>query len=491
MNGNNIRSPNYFIARWFFIFGLVFTAFLFSCPVSAGVSSLTVGPVEAKTINSFLASVDKTKTNYIIKRYIYYKDDDLVCDYLRLAYTDNSIFLDDDKLCTTSLTLFDNYYWYTASDKYNEWEGSNNSLEPVKFSSSNEGSIRYGNKVVVSVVDCNVVSYSSGSSKYENEVDYDFNDLNTYPPDTINVVSPVDKIKTNSKYYTFSFKGKIKLGENDIEENVTPQIISKFIRNKFRYDFKSDKENLTGLSCLGAFKIDKEYSFTDEVMLQNFIDGKITFHNEKYDVTDFVDDFVCGVSGNYKEWNSKGYYNFIVNTSVYIGDSPGTNEYKFYFTVPYKFNGIFSYKTITVNYSLSRGLYVDENFDGLDDETTEVIPDSEIDIIYPDGFFYPSFSTSTPSNNTFNDGDVIQNNNNNIVLNNSSDVSKKEQNGILNMLDDGFRTTTGRFKSLNESFSGFKNTMSGIFSFFPSDVQNILFLSVILMSIFFILGLRR
>ena len=82
-------------------------------------------------------------------------------------------------------------------------------------------------------------------------------------------------------------------------------------------------------------------------------------------------------------------------------------------------------------------------------------------------------------------------NTNNITINNGSDVSDEEKNGVLNLIDGGLRATSERFESLSESFAGFKNTISGIFSFFPQDVQNVLFLAIILMAVFFVLGLRR
>lgn len=107
--------------------------------------------------------------------------------------------------------------------------------------------------------------------------------------------------------------------------------------------------------------------------------------------------------------------------------------------------------------------------------------------VYEDGQnegMYPyDFSKNGESN-------IIQN----VTVNNGTDgdnVSQEEKNGILNLLDNGLRATTQRMKSLNEAFNGFGKTMSGLFDFFPQDVQNILFLSIFLMAIFFILGLRR
>ena len=106
--------------------------------------------------------------------------------------------------------------------------------------------------------------------------------------------------------------------------------------------------------------------------------------------------------------------------------------------------------------------------------------------VYADG--------SVQGQNPYNFKDLVDSNINvqqNVVVNNGSEVTEEERNGIFNLIDGGFRATSERFENLNESFAGFKNTISGIFSFFPQDVQNVLFLSIILMSIFFILGLRR
>lgn len=111
-----------------------------------------------------------------------------------------------------------------------------------------------------------------------------------------------------------------------------------------------------------------------------------------------------------------------------------------------------------------------------------------VSYVYQDGSvqgMYPYNFTNEGISN------VNNSNTNNIIINSGSDVSGEEKNGILNLIDGGFRATSERFENLSESFSGFKNTMSGIFSFFPQDVQNILFLSIILMAVFFVLGLRR
>lgn len=91
----------------------------------------------------------------------------------------------------------------------------------------------------------------------------------------------------------------------------------------------------------------------------------------------------------------------------------------------------------------------------------------------------------------FDEGNSNINVNVNVNNNLDNNVSEEEKNGVLNLIDGGFRATSERFKSLNESFSGFKNTVVGIFDFFPSDVQNIFFLAIILMAVFFVLGLRR
>lgn len=70
----SIRSPNNIFIRWIFVFGIVFSGFFVnSFNVFANESeSLVVGPHNAESINSFLKTVDKTKTNYIVKRYLYY-----------------------------------------------------------------------------------------------------------------------------------------------------------------------------------------------------------------------------------------------------------------------------------------------------------------------------------------------------------------------------------------------------------------------------------
>lgn len=477
MNGNNIRSPNNIFVCWFFIFGLVF--------VPKNVFAYPIGNTNTSYIDNVISSCKERGYSYVVYELKTKVGDDKEMDSVHCAYSSSPVaYVDGVGFTGTFVSKYEGWHYRLNCISSSE-SGLPNTVYEISFDPS-----FYNSSPTTcysfTLLDVYIVDYAEGSDVY-GSLDYDKNDLKSYPLDTVCVTSPEGNIKTNSNYYTFTFKGKIKLEDGDIEESVTPQIISKFIRNKFRYDFKSDKENLTGLSCLGAFKIDKEDSFTDEVMLRNLIDGKITFHNEKYDVIDYVDDFSCGVGGDFKSWNSKGYYNFVVNTSIYVGDSPGANEYKFYFTVPYKFKGIFSYKTITVNYSLERGIYSDDDFDGIDDTSLEVIPDSEIEIIHP-GFVYPS--TSTP-NNTFNDGDVIQNNNNNVLINNGSSVSEAERNGILNMLDNCLRTTTGRLKSLGTSLVGFKDSMTGLFSFLPQDIVNLFYLGLSMTVIFFIFSLRR
>lgn len=100
------------------------------------------------------------------------------------------------------------------------------------------------------------------------------------------------------------------------------------------------------------------------------------------------------------------------------------------------------------------------------------------------GCFSPS--VTTPSSN-----DTIINNNVTVNNNDGFDVSEEEKNGILNLLDNGLRSTTERLQSLGASLTGFNENMKSLFLFLPDDVTNLIFLGICLTVVFFILGLRR
>lgn len=104
---------------------------------------------------------------------------------------------------------------------------------------------------------------------------------------------------------------------------------------------------------------------------------------------------------------------------------------------------------------------------------------------------YPYFFEEESSNGNGNGNSIVNNNNNNLTVNNGSDVSEEEKNGILNLLDNGLRSTTERLQSLGVSLTGFKDNVTDLFSFLPDDVVSLFYLAISLSVIFFILSLRR
>ena len=102
---------------------------------------------------------------------------------------------------------------------------------------------------------------------------------------------------------------------------------------------------------------------------------------------------------------------------------------------------------------------------------------------------YPYFFEESIINSNSNGNVTV--NNNNLTVNNGNDVSEDERNGILNMLDNGLRSTTERLKSLNFSLVGFRDNISSLFSFLPDDIVSLFYLGISLAAVFFILGLRR
>lgn len=123
--------------------------------------------------------------------------------------------------------------------------------------------------------------------------------------------------------------------------------------------------------------------------------------------------------------------------------------------------------------------------------TPQALSDSGIvSYVFPDDSsmgYYPYYLSSSEGDVVVNDGNVNVTVNNNI----GSDVSEEEKNGILNMLDNGLRSTTERLKSLGASLTGFKDNVSSLFSFLPEDVVSLFYLAISLSVIFFILSLRR
>lgn len=358
----SIRSPNNIFIRWIFVFGIVFSGFFVnSFNVFANESeSLVVGPHNAESINSFLKTVDKTKTNYIVKRYLYYDDGNLVNDTLRLAYTNDPVFLDNNKLCTTRLTVNDNYYWYTASTKYNEWLGSNTSgLEDVKFLAVAESnSPTYGNKVVVSIVDYNIISYAENSNKFEPPTELNKDDVNTYPVGHLEIINPSGALSINysDKYNAYpvdvKIRGKIpfqiKFGqESEISADKVKSILQKEIYNTM--DFTMIGSNNT-------------YTRSDKTFL-NDNDPKLVIFGTK---SDWIDNEYLTFEYTFKLYlKDKGDYNF----NSFIINVPTWWEHTFFGIGIDKFK---DFKADDVKFSINA--YKDLNGDGVDDETGEVIP---------------------------------------------------------------------------------------------------------------------
>jgi len=321
------------------------------------------------------------------------------------------------------------------------------------------------------------------------EPQYDVNDLKSYPVNSINIISPSkgSNIKTNNGYFDVVIKGKIGI---DFSKSLlgntlfpmTPELIGNYIRRDFRYSVDGDVEDENNLSYLGVGN-------------KNFSNYIIEYLNQFYqDINPFVDKdkigdintiWTIGVTGNMNDWSKKHYYNFIINTRLWCGYLNNDLNYKFSFIVPVAFSGNLTdvnpseYKTIFIdNYSLKRGFYSDDDFDGIDDESNEIIPPDEIEIIHP--------STSTPSLPS-DDGldDGLQ------VVNILKDIYKDfchAVNGSVNILKSFFSVVNSTVKSVCDYSQQMVISFSNIFGFMPSPIPQLITMSLAIMIFVSVLG---
>lgn len=315
------------------------------------------------------------------------------------------------------------------------------------------------------------------------EPQYDVNDLKSYPIDTINVVSPVSEsnIKTNGRFVDVAIKGKVGIDCTD-DIAVTKEDLGKLIRNNFRYSFKSDKESFDNLSYFGPVveNVNGSVPSNDDIVdiLQVLGSDYPIVKGESIKLKPLNDNWTIGVSGNVKDWTSKKYYNFVINTALYVGENDGEYYYKLYFKIPVGFGMNITYKTITVDYKLSRGSYVDDDFDGIDDNTNEIIPSEEIEIINP--------STSTPvlpSDDGLDDG--LQ------VVNVLKDIYRDFCNGVngaANILKSFFSVVNSTVQSVVNYSEEMVISFSNIFGFMPSPVPQLITMSLAIMIFVSVLG---
>lgn len=506
---NNIRSPNYFIVCWLLVLGIVF---------------FTPRSVCASVANSVIPGDDDWRIpNYGIQLnkedYEYYPYS--ICP----EFSKKNEWWYSDYNKVPSVTHYEGVQ-FSVSDEYLDSLPSKLKLSDGRYCvpivlSGRLGAQVYPNAVVKNVYIskgdkislavmgtypgeyfevCQLVNgqYVNNDNTYYYSIDgiylpksadvegfepqYDISDLKSYPIDSVNVTFPVagSNIKTNGRFVNVAIKGKIGIDCTD-DIAVTKEDLGKLIRNNFRYSFKSDKENFENVSYLGpVIETSRGESPGDDILdiLQVLGNDYPIVKGEQIKIAPLNDNFTIGVSGNAKDWTNKKYYNFVINTALYVGENDGEYDYKLRFKVPVGFGMNITYKTITVNYSLSRGSYVDDDFDGIDDNTNEIIPGEEIEIINP--------STSTPSLPS-DDGldDGLQ------VVNILKDIYKDfchGVNGSVNILKSFFSVVNSTVKSVCDYSQQMVISFSNIFGFMPSPIPQLITMSLAIMIFVSVLG---
>lgn len=504
---NNIRSPNNIFIRWF-LFGLILNILFLQSVEASAVETNVILPasysVEGITLdklNDKINEIDSDSNyNYFIVKYsallkgykypswtyvVYYTKDSIFID--DTGYSSNEYFsfyecVDCDQSTGECYSLFSGDGKSGNIKVNSDTDFLNTSFASAEKSVFNSGDTlaKFSRQLVGYKIN-NYVENSINISKFST-AEYDINDLKKYPLNTINVTSPItgSDVKTNGRFVNVAIKGKIGIDCTD-DIAVTKEDLGKLIRNNFRYSFKSDKENFENVSYLGpVIETSRGESPGDDILdiLQVLGNDYPIVKGEQIKIAPLNYNFTIGVSGNAKDWTSKKYYNFVINTALYVGENDGEYDYKLYFKVPVGFGMNITYKTIIVNYSLSRGSYVDDDFDGIDDNTNEIIPSEEIEIINP--------STSTPSLPS-DDGldDGLQ------VVNILKDIYKDfchGVNGSVNILKSFFSVISSTVKSVCDYSQQMVISFSNIFGFMPSPIPQLITMSLAIMIFVSVLG---
>ena len=506
---NNIRSPNNIFIRWLLLFGLIFSTVLF-ISVSVKADVIMKGNKNFPSYAFHESYNDKQnihKLNALLEKAKNEGYNILICsgDSYNSSYYKNLkpywILISSEALNYDGVNFYTNdsstckYFHCTLVVSDTDEYSNVNNLSDSNFQFKTNFSSKINKQYYPTVLyynfpsGLNVVNNADTSFFPEFLIEYDKNDLKSYPIDTINITSPTlgSNIKTNNGYFDVVIKGKIGI---DFSKSLlgntlfpmTPEWIGNYIRRDFRYSVDGDVEDENNLSYLGVGN-------------KNFSNYIIEYLNQFYqDINPFVDKdkigdintiWTIGVTGNMNDWSKKHYYNFIINTRLWCGYLNNDLNYKFSFVVPVAFSGNLTdvnpseYKTIVIdNYSLKRGFYSDDDFDGIDDESNEIIPPDEIEIIHP--------STSTPSLPS-DDGldDGLQ------VVNILKDIYKDfchGVNGSVNILKSFFSVVNSTVKSVCDYSQQMVISFSNIFGFMPSPIPQLITMSLAIMIFVSVLG---
>ena len=497
MNGNiYVRAPNYFIARWLLVFLLIFLIPFVDVSASeyGNYNSIPNSDNGASKLSEFYSRMgsylsDEYNLFLIKKDYGKIWDGNEYIRYICYVTKKSVEFFGDNNKYSLSTGTSDNIFfdleYCVNNNTYTVLNPVSNSYSNFQFYddsfslSFNDYQILYAN-LPLGFVDSTSNQVFSDFLPVQN---YDISDLNSYPINSINVTSPVSEsnIKTNGRFVSVAIKGKIGIDCTD-DIAVTKEDLGKLIRNNFRYSFKSDKESFDNLSYFGPVVEDVNGSVpsNDDIVdiLQILGSDYPIVKGESIKLKPLNDNWTIGVSGNVKDWTNKKYYNFIINTALYVGENDGDYTYKLNFKVPVGFGMNITYKTITVDYKLSRGSYVDDDFNGIDDNTNEIIPAEEIEIINP--------STSTPflpSDDGLDDG--LQ------VVSILKDIYKDFCNGVngaANILKSFFSVVNSTVQSVVNYSEEMVISFSNIFGFMPSPVPQLITMSLAIMIFVSVLG---
>lgn len=211
----------------------------------------------------------------------------------------------------------------------------------------------------------------SDTFDYELPINYDINDLNSYPVGSFHVITPVDDIRTSDDYVDFVFGAKMPCATqafdtlfdiNGYNPDLNPRIlakVTKHMKESFKYSVTSSSDNKSYSSGWRGY------------------DGRNTYFEVQF-------------GSPPSEWPLRDGYNMLIKTRIYVGPLTGRLDFKFteeffeninYLTpeldsdIPLNFD----FTSHTCKLVLNRSTYVDTNMDGIDDNDGSVIPPKDAD----------------------------------------------------------------------------------------------------------------
>lgn len=378
MNVNNIRSPNYFIARWFLVFGIVFSAVLF-ISVSVKADVIMKGNKNFPSYAFHESYNDKQNIhnlNVLLEKAKNEGYNILICsgDYYDTSYTKNLkpywILISNEPLNYDGVNFYTNnsstceYFNCTLvvsdTDEYSNVNNISNSSFEFKTNFSSKISKQYYPTVLYYNFPSglNVVDNADTSFFPENYVDINKDDVNTYPVGHLEIVNPSGALNINysNKYNAYPVDVKVK-GKIPFQIKFGQE--SEISADKVKAILQKEMYNTMDFTMIGS---NNTYTRSDKTFLGDN-DPKLV------------------VFGTKSDWIDNEYLTFEYTFKLYLKDKRDYNFKSFTINVPtwweHTFFGIGTdkfkdFKADDVKFSINA--YKDLNGDGVDDETGEVIP---------------------------------------------------------------------------------------------------------------------